>query len=311
MLAPERCENLLDTVGGTPLVKLSRLVPPGAAEIFGKLESQNPGGSIKDRIALSMIETAEREGRIRPGQTTIIEATTGNTGVGLALCAAIKGYKLICVMPESMSLERRALVEAYGVEVVLTPAELDMAGAVARAAEIAAAHADAFIPRQFENVANPAAHQRTTAREILAALLDRRPDAFVAGVGTGGTITGVGRVLKESVPACRIVAVEPDQSAVLSGAAPGPHKIQGIGAGFVPAVLDRAVIDEIRRVADRDAYETKCALARKEGILAGISSGAATFAAIAVARELGRGKLVVAVLPDTGERDFSMDEYFQ
>ncbi|MEK6608845.1 MAG: cysteine synthase A [Myxococcota bacterium] len=303
-------ESLLDGIGGTPLVRLARMAKPNVAEVWGKLEAQNPGGSVKDRIALRMIEAAERDGCITPGRTTIVEATTGNTGIGLALVCAVKGYRLVVAMPESMSLERRAMLRAYGARIELTKAELGMAGAIERAAEIAAAEPDAFMPRQFDNLANPEAHRRTTFHEIVEGLGGRTPDAFVAGIGTGGTITGVGQLLKARAPTARVVGVEPAASPVLSGGAPGRHEIQGIGVGFVPAVLDRGVIDEVRAVRDRDAYDTKVALAQREGLLVGISSGAAVFVALDVARALGPGHVVVAILPDTGERDFSLDEFF-
>lgn len=303
-------DSLLETVGGTPLVHLSRIPSAGSAAVWGKLEARNPGGSVKDRVALAMIEAAERDGAIVPGRNVVVEATTGNTGIGLALICALKGYPLIITMPESMSLERQAVLRAYGAELVLTPAELGMAGAVQRAEEIAGTQPGAYMPRQFENPANPQAHRRTTVHEIVAALAGRIPDAVVAGVGTGGTISGIGQALKESGADCRVIAVEPVLSAVLSGKCAGPHRIQGIGAGFVPAVLDRSVIDEIREVRDRDAHATKIALARKEGLLVGISSGAATFVALDVAREMGPARTVVVVLPDTGERDFSLDAYF-
>jgi cysteine synthase A len=266
---------------------------------------------VKDRIALAMIEAAEREGKIKKGESIIVEPTSGNTGIGLALVCAVKGYRLILTMPESMSLERRSLLKAYGAELVLTPEERVMEGAVARAEELVAKNSAYFMPQQFRNPANPEMHRRTTGPEILAQLGDRAPDAFVSAVGTGGTITGVGEILKARNPKCRVIAVEPTTSAVLSGGPPGPTKIQGIGAGFVPEVLNREIIDEVRTVSDREAYDTKVALAHKEGLLVGISSGAAVSVATKVARELGPGKLVVTVLCDTGERYFSLDEYFQ
>lgn len=302
--------NILELIGGTPLVRLRRVVPEGAADVLGKLEAFNPGGSVKDRICLSMVEAAERDGSLQPGGV-IVEPTSGNTGIGLALVAAVKGYRCILTMPDSMSLERRQVLDAYGAQVVLTPAEDGMEGAIRKAEEILAEHDNAFMPQQFMNPANPEVHRRTTAREILAALGDRPVDAFVAGVGTGGTVTGVGSVLKERFPEVRIVAVEPATSAVLSGGSAGPHKIQGLGAGFVPDVLDRSVIDEVIPVPDRAAYDMKSRLAREEGLLVGISAGAAVVAANAVAARLGRGRTVVTVLPDYGDRYFSLDEYFR
>jgi cysteine synthase len=303
-------ESLLEAVGGTPVVRLARGLPPGSAEVFAKLESFNPGGSVKDRIALSMLEAAERDGRLRPGGH-VVEPTSGNTGVGLALACAVKGFRLTLVMPDSTSLEHRQALEAYGAVLVLTPAEEGMAPAVARAREIAREEG-AVLPQQFENPANPAAHREGTAREILAAFgtLGGGPDAFVAGVGTGGTLTGVAAVLRRERPSTLLVAVEPDGCAVLSGGAPGPTRIQGLGAGFVPAVLDRGAYDRVERVADEEAWEAKLRLAREEGLLVGISSGAALVAALRVARRLGPGRRVLAVFPDTGERYFSMAEWF-
>jgi cysteine synthase A len=307
-------DNILELIGGTPLVRLRRLprefAGDNAAEVWVKCEQFNPGGSVKDRIALSMIEAAEREGRIRPGESVIVEPTSGNTGIGLALVCAVKGYKLVLTMPESMSLERRSLLKAYGAELILTPAERTMEGAVERAEELCKKHKHYFMPQQFNNPANPEVHRRTTARELMQQLGDRGCDAFVAGVGTGGTITGVGGVFREHYPGVQIIAVEPATSAVLSGGISGPHKIQGIGAGFVPRILDRSVIHEVRRVSDRDAYETKVRLAKAEGLLVGISSGANAFVACEVAKQLGRDKRVVTVMADTGERYFSLDEYF-
>jgi cysteine synthase A len=303
--------SMLELVGGTPLVRLRHLVDPTAADVFCKCEQFNPGGSLKDRIALSMIEAAEREGRIRPGKSVIVEPTSGNTGVGLAVVCAAKGYKLILTMPDNMSLERRALLKAYGAEVHLTPAADVMRGAVERAQEICRQNPDAFMPQQFNNPANPEAHRRTTAPEILAQLGTRTPDAFVHGVGTGGTITGVGQVLRATYPAVRIVAVEPEKSAVLSGGKPGEHRIDGIGAGFVPAILDRSVITDVRTISEADAQRTKLQLARREGLLVGISAGASVKIALDIARELGPGKTVVTILCDTGERYFSSDAYFE
>jgi cysteine synthase A len=304
--------NMLELVGGTPLVRLRHLVDAKtAADIFCKCEQFNPGGSLKDRIALSMIETAEREGRIRPGKSVIVEPTSGNTGVGLAVVCAAKGYRLILTMPDNMSLERRALLKAYGAELHLTPAADVMRGAVERAQQICRENPDAFMPQQFMNPANPEAHRRTTAPEILAQLGTRAPDAFVHGVGTGGTITGVGQVLRAKHPHVRIVAVEPEKSPVLSGGKAGEHRIDGIGAGFVPQILDRSVITDLRTISEADAQRTKLELARREGLLVGISAGASVKIALDIARELGPGKTVVTILCDTGERYFSSDAYFE
>ncbi|HVZ71198.1 MAG TPA: cysteine synthase A [Polyangia bacterium] len=304
--------NMLELVGGTPLVRLRHLVDPKtSADIFCKCEQFNPGGSLKDRIALSMIEAAEREGRIQPGKSVIVEPTSGNTGVGLAVVCAAKGYKLILTMPDNMSVERRTLLKAYGAEVHLTPAADVMRGAVERAQAIVRDNPNAFMPQQFNNPANPEAHRRTTAPEILAQLGARACDAFVHGVGTGGTITGVGQVLREKFPKVRIVAVEPEKSAVLSGGKPGEHRIDGIGAGFVPAILDRSVLTDIRTISEADAQRTKLELARREGLLVGISAGASVKIAVDLARELGPGKTIVTILCDTGERYFSSDHYFE
>ena len=284
------------------MVQLTRLLEPGVdVELFGKLESLNPGGSVKDRIGVAMIAAAEREGRIAPGRTTIVEATSGNTGIALAFVCAAKGYELVLTLPQGMSREREALLRLYGARVEVTESMGGMHEAVA-AARAMASSADVFLPDQFSNPANPEIHRRTTGPEIWEAL-DGRVDVLVAGVGTGGTITGVGELLKARNPSCRVIAVEPAASAVLSGQAPGPHKIQGIGAGFVPAVLNRAVIDEIVAVDDEDAIETARLLARREGVLAGISCGAAMWAALHVAqRPESRGRRIVTILPDSGER---------
>jgi cysteine synthase A len=308
MVAPV-LDNVLSLIGATPLTRLRRVVPEGAASIWAKCEQLNPGGSVKDRIALAMIEAAERDGRLKPGDT-VVEPTSGNTGIGLALVCARKGYKLVLAMPESMSLERRALLEAYGVEIILTPAERVMDGAIEAAHEIVRER-KAYMPGQFDNPANPSAHRSGTAQEILDAMGSDKVDAFVAAVGTGGTISGVGDVLRKHNPGVRIVAVEPASSPVLRGGEPGPTKIQGIGAGFVPANYDPNVAHEVRGVEDRAAYAMKSRLAREEGLLVGISAGANVVAAIELARELGPGKHVVTVLCDTGERYFSLDEYFR
>lgn len=286
------------------MVKLKKLVDEGCAEVLVKLESFNPGGSVKDRIAYAMILDAEEKGLLKPGGT-IIEPTSGNTGIGLAMVAAARGYRLILVMPDTMSIERRSLLAAYGAELVLTPGAQGMSGAIAKSDEILKENPDYFRPQQFENPANPEIHRKTTALEVLEQT-DERIDAFVAGVGTGGTLTGVGEVLKERIKDVKVVAVEPANSPVLSGGKPSPHRIQGIGAGFVPDVLSTSIIDEIIQVKDEDALEYARLLAQREGIFVGISSGAAAFAALKVAREFGPGKRVVAVLPDTGERYLSI-----
>ncbi len=296
-------QNITELVGNTPLVRIHRL-NQGAAEVVVKVESFNPGSSVKDRIALAMIEAAERDGILQPGGT-LIEPTSGNTGVGLALVAAVKGYKLILTMPDTMSVERRKLVAAYGAELVLTPGKDGMKGAIAKANELHAATPNSIIPQQFENPANPERHYRTTGQEILRDT-DGKVDAFVAGVGTGGTLTGVGKALKEANPAVKVFAVEPDTSPVLSKGAAGPHKIQGIGAGFVPKTLDTSVYDGVIPVSAEDAGATARAAARQEGLLIGISSGAALFAALELAKKPEfAGKRIVALLPDTGERYLS------
>jgi cysteine synthase A len=283
------------------MVRLNRLPAGESAEIWAKLERFNPGGSVKDRIAKAMIEAAEASGQLQPGMV-IVEPTSGNTGIGLAMTAAVKGYRLILTMPDTLSLERRALLKAYGAELVLTPGQGGMKGAIAKANELVQEH-NGFMPQQFKNPANPDIHRRTTAMEILAQA--DHFDAFVAGIGTGGTITGVGEILRKERPGVRLVAVEPAGSPVLSGGSPGKHKIQGIGAGFIPDVLNTQIIDEIIQVLDDAASDTARRLAREEGILCGISSGAAAWAALQVAQRLGQGKTVITVLPDTGERYLS------
>ncbi len=301
---PAIVDSLLELIGRTPLLRLHRVVPAGAAEVLGKLELLNPGGSVKDRIAKSMIEAAELDGSLQPGDV-IVEPTSGNTGVGLALVAAAKGYRLILTMPEDYSVERRRLFERYGAELQLTPAIEGMSGAVFAAQELAQRPRH-FMPQQFQNAANPEVHRRTTAEEIWAAT-GGRLDAFVAGVGTGGTLTGVGEVLRQRHPSIRILAVEPEKSPVLRGGRFGLHGIQGIGASFVPGVLNRDVYDEILGVSDQDAYAMTTRLSREEGVLLGISSGANVLAAIRVAEELGAGKRVVTILCDTGERYLSVN----
>lgn len=301
-------QTITELIGGTPLVRLNRLSPEGGATIWAKVEFFNPGGSVKDRICLNMINEAERQGKLSPG-STIVEPTSGNTGIGLALVSAVRGYKLILVMPESMSMERASLLSSYGAQLVLTAAWEGMRGSIKEAENIVAQNPSYFMPDQFSNPANPAMHRKTTALEIWDAL-GGRFDAFVAAVGTGGTITGCGEVFKERNPAIQVIAVEPSGSPVLSGGDPGPHKIQGIGAGFVPKVLNRKVLDRVVTVTDDEAYQTAKLLAKKEGLLVGISSGANVFAAQRVAKEMGPGKHVVTVLCDTGERYISIEKYF-
>ncbi len=303
---PQIADSVLGLIGATPMVRLHRVLPQGAAQVLGKMENLNPGGSVKDRIARAMIEDAEQSGRLHAGDT-IVEPTSGNTGIGLALVAAVKGYRLILTMPEDMSLERRRLLERYGAELILTPAIEGMTGAVFAAQELVKKNNGYFMPQQFENQANPAIHYRTTGREILDAT-NGEVDAFVAGVGTGGTITGVGHLLREELgDRVQLIAVEPSRSPVLSGGRAGMHGIQGIGASFVPGVLDRSVYSEIIRVEDRDATAMSRRLAREEGILAGISSGANVFAARKIAERLGEGKTVVTIICDTGERYLSVN----
>ena len=303
---PKIVNNVTELIGDTPLVRLNRLVPEGSAEIYVKLEYQNPGASVKDRIAISMIEEAEKEGRIKPGDT-IVEPTSGNTGIGLAMVAAAKGYRAVLVMPETMSIERRNLLRAYGAELVLTPGSEGMNGAVRKAEELVAQNPSWFMPQQFKNPANVKIHRETTGPEIVEAInsLDGKLDAFVAGVGTGGTISGAGEVLRKHFPHIKIYAVEPAASPLLSGGKPGPHKIQGIGANFIPDILNREIYDGVITVENEEAFETARRAAKEEGILCGISSGAAIFAALKVAKELGAGKRVVAVVPSNGERYLS------
>ncbi|WP_449621609.1 cysteine synthase A [Robertmurraya sp. Marseille-Q9965] len=298
--------SITELVGQTPVVKLNRLVDENSADVYLKLEYMNPGSSVKDRIALAMIEAAEEQGKLKDGDT-IIEPTSGNTGIGLAMVAAAKGYKAILVMPETMSLERRNLLRAYGAELVLTPGPEGMGGAIRKATELAEANGY-FMPQQFENFANPEVHKRTTGKEIVEQFGDQL-DAFISGIGTGGTITGAGSVLKEAYSNIKIYAVEPTDSPVLSGGKPGPHKIQGIGAGFVPKVLNTEVYDEVIQISNDEAFEFARRAAKEEGILGGISSGAAISSALKVAKELGKGKKVLAIIPSNGERYLSTPLY--
>jgi cysteine synthase A len=300
-------DDITETIGNTPLVRLGKLAAGLPGQVATKLESFNPAGCVKERIGYEMIVSAEREGRIRPGVSTIIEPTSGNTGIGLAMVGAARGYRVVLTMPDTMSAERRTLLAAFGAELVLTPGSEGIRGAIQRAQELAREIEGAFIPQQFENPANPAAHERTTAEEIWRDT-DGTVDAVVAGIGTGGTITGIGRALKPRKPSLLLFGVEPAESPVLSGGEPGPHGIQGIGAGFVPAVLDVALLDEVITVKTEDAKATARRLASEEGILAGISSGAAAWAALQVAgREEMADRLIIAILPDTGERYLSTD----
>ena len=301
---PRVAASVLDLIGATPLVKLNRIPKADGATVLGKMESLNPGGSVKDRIAFAMVEDAERRGVLKPG-ATLVEPTSGNTGIGLAMVCAVRGYRLILTMPDDMSVERQRLFARYGAEIHLTPAIEGMTGAVFAAQEMCREHAEYFMPMQFENPANPDIHRRTTALEILEAT-DGRLDAFVAAVGTGGTLTGVGEVLRERVPGARLVAVEPARSPVLSGGRFRPHGIQGIGASFVPGVLNRDIIDEIVLVRDEDAMATARRLAREEGLLVGVSAGANVWAACQVASRMPPDRLVVTVLCDTGERYLSV-----
>jgi cysteine synthase A len=298
-------DSICEVIGSTPIVRLKRIPQDHWAEMLVKLESLNPGGSVKDRIGLSMIEAAERDGRLKPGGT-IVEATSGNTGIGLAMVCAAKGYKTILTMPDDVSLERVALLRAYGARVILTHRLEFMQGAINKAEEIMAEHPDYFMPQQFRNPANPEIHRETTAREILR-VVDGKLDALVVGIGTGGTATGIGEVIKQKIEKMKLFAVEPADSPVLSGGKPGWHKIQGIGAGFVPEILNREVIDRVLTITNEDAAVAAHRLAEQEGILCGISSGAILHASCIVAQELGRGKRLLAVLPDTGERYVSSD----
>ncbi|MDR4950311.1 cysteine synthase A [Neobacillus cucumis] len=297
--------SVAELVGQTPIVKLNRLVDENSAEVYLKLEYFNPGSSVKDRIGLAMIEAAEEQGLIKPGDT-IIEPTSGNTGIGLAMIAAAKGYKAIFVMPETMSLERRNLLRAYGAELVLTPGPAGMKGAIAKAEELVKEHGY-FLPQQFKNQANPEVHKRTTGKEIVEQM--DQLDAFISGIGTGGTISGAGSVIREKFPEVKIIAVEPKDSPVLSGGNPGPHKLQGLGAGFVPDTLNTNIYDEVIQIGTEEAFEASRRAAREEGILGGISSGAAISAALKVAKQLGKGKKVLAIIPDNGERYLSTPLY--
>ncbi|HIY58841.1 MAG TPA: cysteine synthase A [Candidatus Tetragenococcus pullicola] len=300
-------QSVTELIGETPIIQLQRIVPENAASIYVKVESSNPGGSVKDRIALSMIEAAEEKGSLKPGDT-IIEPTSGNTGIGLAMIGAAKGYRVVIVMPESMSIERRKLMQAYGAELILTPASDGITGSINKATELAEEN-DYFMPLQFENPANPAIHEETTGKEIEQAFEVQGLDAFVSGIGTGGTVTGAGRELKRVYPQIQIVGVEPAESAILSGKEPGPHKIQGIGTGFVPKVLDVDILDRVIPVSSEDAMTTAREMGIKEGILVGISSGAAVNAAIQLAKELDSDKKILAILPDNGERYLSTPLY--
>jgi len=308
-LTQARHSNSLQLVGSTPLVKLHNIGPKSGANIYAKLECFNPGGSVKDRIAKAMVEDAEHRGKLKPG-STIIEATSGNTGIGLAMVGAVKGYQVILVMSENMSTERRMILESFGAKTELSRAEFGMEGTIERAEELLAQNPDYFMPQQFNNPANPAIHKKTTGPEIISAMNGENVDAFVAGVGTGGTITGAGEFLKQHNNDINIVAVEPATSAVLSGKNPGPHKIQGIGAGFKPKVLNMDILDSIRPVSDDNAYQYSRRLGKEEGVSAGISAGAACYAACELAKELGPGKNVVVIIPDTAERYFSFYQYF-
>lgn len=306
----KRADDVTGLIGSTPLIRLNKIVPENYANIYAKVEYFNPGGSVKDRIALSMVVNAEKKGLLKKGGT-IVEPTSGNTGIGLALVGAVKGYRVILVMSDDMSDERRNILKSYGAQIELTKAKFGMQGAIDRAEELTKRHHGYFMPQQFNNPANPEIHRRTTAKEILKAMDDDQIDAFVSGVGTGGTITGVGEVLKTKNKEIKIVAVEPKTSAVLSGGKPGPHMIQGIGAGFIPKVLNTGIINEIIPVSDEDSFHMAKGLSKEEGLLVGFSSGAACFAALKVAERLGKGKNVVAIFPDTGTRYLSFQKYFE
>ncbi len=306
---PAVAQTMLDLIYNTPLVKINKLVSPDMATIYGKLESFSSGYSVKDRICYNMIQDAEKKGLVKKG-AVVVEPTSGNTGIGLALVCAVKGYRLILTMPETMSVERRQLLKRFGAELILTPGAEGMKGSIKKAEEICAQTPNSFMPQQFNNPANPQIHRETTAEEIWEAL-GGNVDAFVSGVGTGGTITGCGEVFKKRKPDIKIIAVEPKNSPVLSGGQPGRHRIQGIGAGFVPQVLNRGIIDEVIQVEDMDSWNASLALAKDEGILCGISSGAIFWAACQAAKRLGPGKNVVFIVCDTGERYLSMDEVFK
>jgi len=309
-MAGKITDNVTELIGNTPLIRLGKVIDQKKdAEVLGKLESFNPGGSVKDRPCMEMIVDAEERGILKEG-STIIEPTTGNTGIGLAMICAVKGYRCILTMPEDLSLERIYLLRFYGAEVILTPAKLGVQGSIKKAEELLKKVAKSFMPLQFRSKANPRAHRKTTALEILSACEDK-VDAFVAGVGTGGTITGVGEALKKRIPDVKVIAVEPANSAVLSGKKAGPHKIQGIGAGFIPEILNRDVIDDVITVEDREAFTMAGRLGKEEGLCVGISSGANVVASLKVARDLGPGKRVVTILCDTGDRYFSMEQYFE
>ena len=303
-------ENILKTIGNTPLLELHRVCPEEGGTIFAKLEMFNPGGSVKDRICLGMIEAAEKSGQLKAGGT-VIEPTSGNTGIGLALVCSVRKYSLILVMPENYSKERRYMMSAMGAKLVLTPAKEEMLGSIERANELGQEFPDSFLPHQFSNGENPETHRKTTAVEIFQDLPPEEIDALVVGVGTGGTLTGVGGELKKKNPRSMVVAVEPAKAPVLSGGSPAVHQIQGIGAGFVPEILDRSLIDRVETVEDGDAFHASKEIARSEGVLAGISSGAALVASRRIARELGSGKKIVTVFPDKGERYFSIEKYFK
>lgn len=306
----KRADDVTGLIGSTPLIRLNKIVPENYANIYAKVEYFNPGGSVKDRIALSMVVNAEKKGLLKKGGT-IVEPTSGNTGIGLALVGAVRGYRVILVMSDDMSDERRSILKSYGSQIEFTKAKYGMQGAIDRAEELTKRHHGYFMPQQFNNPANPEIHRRTTAKEILKAMDDDLIDSFVAGVGTGGTITGVGEVLKTKNKEIKIVAVEPKTSAVLSGGKPGPHMIQGIGAGFIPKVLNTSIINEIIPVSDEDSFHTAKNLSKEEGLLVGFSSGAACFAALKVAEQLGKGKNVVVIFPDTGTRYLSFQKYFE